>query len=218
MTGVNPARFSDAIIEQLRLLIPKYVPKGMLVFDPFAGDGCKLSALCRDLHREFQGNDLEDWEGRHARVRIADSTRKASYPRREYAIVTSPTYNNGVNDGFTRGDGTRGITYTFAAGHQLHPNNTGRWSGRSSDNAERRYWELHEQAVAFWTCQTAIVNVKDSVRKHQTYPLVNLWTGLLAWSGFQVVQDVQVDTPGNRYGSNRDARIDFEVILVAQRQ
>lgn len=211
--GKHPAPYSDSIIEALADLIPKYVPLGYGIHDPFAGEGLKLGALCDKLGRTFTGVDLEQWPYADPRVRQGDSTQWTKYPILPYAVVTSPTYNNGCNDHFKPKDDSRRLTYRVALGHELYLNNTGRWSGRSSKKGESKYWELTNEVVKNWP-SIALVNVKDSIRKDEVYPLVDMWGNLLLDHGYDIEDCVFVQTPGWRVGSNNKARVKFEAILV----
>lgn len=215
----HPAPFSEPIIEALADLIPEHVPPGWIVHDPFAGEGKRLGALCDRLGYKFSGSDLEPWLDADPRVDVGDSTRFNSYPfwtGRPFSVVTSPTYNNGLNDHFKPGDTSRRLTYRVAAGRELHPHNTGRYSGRGSKAAEAAYWELTKQCVKHWP-SVALVNVKDSVRAGEVYPLVVHWADLLEGVGYTVDQHM-VECPGWRFGANSAARADSESILIARRR
>ncbi len=211
--GKNPAPFSDPIIKELERLIPQ-LPDA-IIHDPYAGEGIKLGALCDRLGRTFSGVDLERWEGSDPRVRLDDSVDQQSYPTQPFIVTTSPTYCNGVNDNFKPSDTSRRLTYRVAAGHELHPNNTGRWSGRGSKTAEAEYWRITRACVRHWP-DAALVNVKDSTRAGEIYPLVQLWTDLLIEYGYDV-ERVDVACPGWRFGANSQVRADTEAILIALR-
>lgn len=214
----HPVPFTDSIIKELRGLIPLHVPSEYIVHDPFGGEGLRLAQLCDDIGYSFSAVDLEPWKGRDQRVQIGDSTDPGSYPPSPFAVVTSPTYNNGVNDHFQPKDTSRRLTYRVRAGRPLHPNNTGRYSGRGSKKGEVEYWRLTRDVVKHWG-DIALVNVKDSVRSTHpdgVYPLVQLWTDLLGEHGYAVEQ-VDVEVPGWRFGTNSEARLGTEAILVATR-
>jgi hypothetical protein len=221
MTTVDkhPAVFTDSIVTALERLIPAHVPADHIVHDPFAGEGVKLGALCDKLGYKFRGTDLENWRGKDKRVWVGDSTFAIHYPHDPFAVVTSPTYNNGVNDHFDPQDESKRLTYRVRAGHELHPNNTGRWSGRGSKKGEAEYWRITRECVKHWP-DVALVNVKDSIRSTWdggVYPLVRLWTELLEEHGYGVSSE-DVAVPSNRFGKNGNARLDHEVILIGVRQ
>jgi hypothetical protein len=213
VTAKHPAVFTNSIIDALRELIPQHIPEGLYICDPFAGDGQKLGALCDELGRWFRGIDIEEWPD--SRATWGDSTEPYWYPDQPHAIVTSPTYNNGVNDHFKPSDASRRLTYRSRLGRELHVNNTGRYSGRGSKKAEQEYWRITEDVVKHWP-DIALVNVKDSIRGDSIYPLVNLWRVLLLKHGYKI-QRVDVPCPGWRFGANSELRVDTEAILIAKR-
>lgn len=214
----HPAQFTDSIIQELGVLIPAHLPSpSHAVYDPFAGVGVRLGALCDRLGVEFSGGDLEEWPGADPRVAArADATAAWTYPRRPFVVVTSPTYNNGVNDHFRPRDASRRLTYRSRLGRELHPNNTGRYSGRSSKAGEVAYWRLTREAVKHWP-DTVLVNVKDSIRAGEVYPLVEMWSDCLGSEFGYEVSHHPVGCPGWRFGSNSGERVEAEVILVGQR-
>lgn len=161
--GKHPAPFTASIITSLAALIPLHVAPHRGIHDPFGGEGVRLGELCDAIGYRFSGTDLEPWRDGDRRVTLGDSTDPASYPSWPFAVVTSPTYNNGVNDHFRPSDTSHRLTYRVAAGHELHPNNTGRWSGRGSKRSEAEYWRLTREVVKHWP-DVALVNVKDSTR------------------------------------------------------
>lgn len=211
----HPAPFSEPIVETLRRLLPMWVPTSVLVHDPFAGEGVRLGRLCDQLGYTFSGSDLELWRDGDRRVVLGDATDAASYPTRRFVVVTSPTYNNGVNDHFVPRDVSDRMTYRVAAGHELHENNTGRYSGRGSKAAEHTYWRITRESVAHWP-ELTIVNVKDSMRGRKLYPFVELWRALLIEHGYSLTQ-LDVPCPGWRVGTNHEARVETEAIIVARR-
>lgn len=213
--GKQPAPFTQSIIRQLWQDIPRYVPQGHIIHDPFAGDGTRLGALCDLLGYPFSAVDLERWRDADQRVRFGNSIRPETYPQRPFAVVTSPTYNNGINDHFKPQDASRRKTYRVAAGHPLHEQNTGRWSGRHSKQGEQMYWQITREVVKNWPA-VAMVNVKNSIRHGAVYPLVEMWTELLK-DPYDVIEQREVPCPGWRVGTNHAARIDTEAILIARR-
>lgn len=213
----HPAPFTDSIIERLETLLPEYVPAGHGIHDPFGGEGRRLGALCDRLGLTFTATDMEPWLDGDPRVAVGDSTDPATYPSTPHVIVTSPTYNNGVNDHFEPRDSSRRLTYRVAAGHPLHPNNTGRWSGRGSKRDEAEYWRITREVVQCWTASVALVNVKNSTRAGETYHLVDLWEMLITDLGYVVEAQVNIDCPGWRFGSNSEKRSETEAILIARR-
>jgi len=215
--GANPAQYSASIIDWLRHHLPQltFANTDLIIHDPFAGAGLRLGSLCDELGLTYSGRDLELWDPRDERVKVGDSTLARNYPSSPYIICTSPTYGNGVNDHFKPKDTSRRLTYRVALGHALHPHNTGRYSGRGSRKGELEYWRLHEECVKHWP-DVVVVNVKDSIRKGKVYPLGTKWRVLLMRYGYTITTH-KVPVSGWRYGTNHDAREDFEWVLVGQR-
>jgi hypothetical protein len=215
----NPAPYSDEIIAAFERMIPRLVEPGLVVHDPFAGDGVKLGALCDRIGYEFTGTDLEHWRvpggRRDYRMITGDSTDEGTYPEAPFVVVTSPSYNNGVNDHFAPRETSRRLTYRVNAGRPLHVNNTGRYSGRGSKTAEAEYWRLTSGCVKHWP-DLVLVNVKDSYREEKLYPFVSLWRKVLREHGY-TVRRRSVKCPGWRYGENHAARVDVEAILIGTR-
>ena len=215
--GANPAQYSTSVIDWLRHHLPQltFANTDLVVHDPFAGAGLRLGELCDELGLTFSGRDLELWDPRDHRVKGGDSTLARNYPSSPFIIVTSPTYNNGVNDHFKPKDTSRRLTYRTALGHALHPHNTGRYSGRGSAKGEQEYWRLHEQCVVHWP-DVVVVNVKDSTRAGKMYPLGAKWRVLLARHGYKITA-FKVPVSGWRFGTNHDAREDFEWVLLGKK-
>lgn len=93
--GKHPAPFTESIIERLGVIIPKVVPDGRTIHDPFGGEGVRLGALCDRIGYEFSGTDLEMWQDGDPRVVEGDATYAWSYPTKPYAVVTSPCLAHG---------------------------------------------------------------------------------------------------------------------------
>ncbi len=213
--GIHPAMFSEEIIDALREILPTVMGDLWCVHDPFAGPGNRLAALCEELGYWFTGCEIEEWPNTDWRVTRGDSTEAWTYPQKNFVIVTSPTYNNGVNDHFDPKDDSRRLTYRSRLGRPLHENNTGRYSGRASKGGEEAYWRLNEQCVALWPA-TVVVNVKDSIRSGSIYRLVDQWQAMLEDYGY-TVERFDVECPGWRFGSNNEARVDTEAILIGRK-
>ena len=54
----HPCQFSPEVLDVLAGLISP----GEHVYDPFAGPGVRLGALCDELGATFSGGDIEEWE------------------------------------------------------------------------------------------------------------------------------------------------------------
>jgi hypothetical protein len=208
----HPARFSKAVLTAIRPHLLNLTPTQ--VHDPFAGPGNRLAALCDDLGIPFSGCDIEDWPGKDHRVIVGDSTEVGTYPLVPFVVVTSPVYPNGMADHFLPKDTSKRYTYRTSLGRPLHVNNAGRYSVRRGGSAETQYWTIQRQAVRHWQGYPALVNVSDFIFKHQVYPLVAAWRGLL-WQHGYTVTTFEVTTPRMRNGANRTVRAKGEALLIA---
>jgi hypothetical protein len=210
----HPARYSPEIISALANMIPA----GTHVHDPFAGTGEALGALADTLFGfTFTGTELEPEFIVDRRVEQGDATEPASYPTGPHLIVTSPPYPNGMADDYAQ-EGGRRFTYRQALGRPLSPRNLGRYSARRSRTKEAEHFRLADAAIACWSAQRALVNVKDFIAEGARWPVVARWCELLEAHGFTVVELVPVHTHGQGFGANRSARVDTETIIDATKE
>lgn len=216
----HPAQFSWPI---LQVVTPTLSGWGLPVHDCFAGAGIRAGQLCDSLGLPFTGIEIEPEFIVDPRVVPGDATRARFYPTHEYALLTSPTYGNGMNDHFhARDDSTRHTYRQHLAklvGHDrpLHPNNQGRYTTvRRGKREEAEYWRIAAEAVAHWP-DHVIVNVSDYYNGGQRYPLVDKWRLLLIDHGYQVPPSIPVETQRQRFGANRE-RVEAEAVIVATRR
>ncbi len=212
---MHPAQYTPSIIGVFERIFGIFVPK--MVFDPFAGTGLRLGALCDKWEVPFAGCDIEDWAGKNERITVADATQPYSYPAGEFTVITSPTYGNGINDHFKPTDSSKRFTYRVALGHELHKRNSGRYGIRGGKKAWSNYWRINHEAIRCWRNHrvNVIVNVKAFIHGGKTIDLPELWVDELDEQGYNIQDVIEVPTPGIRFGSNHDARIDHEVIILA---
>ena len=221
MTVAHPCRFTPAVLDALAPVIEGF---GLPVHDPFAGTGERLGALCDRLGVGFSGTEIEPEFIVDPRVQPGDSTRAGTYPAVPHILITSPVYPNGMTDHFEARDGSRRHTYRQALAtnlgrdRPLHINNMGAYGNkiRRSHRSEQQHWGLATACLAHWP-DTVIVNVKDTIARGERVPVVATWAGLLTDAGWGVTDWIVVDVHGQRHGANGHARVDHEVILVAQK-
>lgn len=63
----------------------------------------------------------------------------------------------------------------------------------------------------------ALINIKNHVRQGAVQQVAEWHKRCLGEVGFRVLDDVELEAPGLRHGENRDARVEFERIIVARR-
>ena len=84
------------------------------------------------------------------------------------------------------------------------------------------YWELHRKA---WEEMYRllkpggyfILNTSDFIRDFQVIPVTDRHVAVLTAIGFIEVRRFAITTPRMRYGSNSDARVDHEDIVVLRK-
>lgn len=218
--SVHPARWSPAILDAIEPWLTKL---GLAVHDPYAGTGERLGALCDRLGLTFTGTEIQPEFIVDLRVDPGDSTLPLTYPATPFVIVTSPVYPSGMADHFRAQDGSKRHTYRQALaeirGHdtELHPNNMGRWGVRRGRKAVERHFDLARRCIHHWS-DDVIVNVSDFIYRHHVWALVDRWHDLLTEFDYQLVDEIEVETPRQRNGANGDLRVDHETILVAHRK
>lgn len=207
MTTNHPAMFSKPLLEALRL----HMGGVKHVHDPFAGTGQILGTFCDELGIDFTGTDIEDWEG-DPRVKLGDSTDAGTYPDKEFTIVTSPTYGNGINDHFAPKDNSIRRTYRVGLNKDLHLNNTGRYGVRGGKKSIDKYWQIHNQVLDVWASLSAggWLNVSDFIHSNKTVPLTDQWCDAIMVREGLIQQRIDIETKRFKYGSNRDRRANSE--------
>lgn len=224
MVTDHPARFSPEVLE----FIPRVVPFGAHVHDPFAGTGERLGILCDEYGWEFSGTELELSFIEDLRVTHGNATDPRTYPKVDHwVIVTSPVYPNGVADHWHARDLSRRRNYRASVGknegqdRELHIDNMGRYGYRNSGpNSPKRkaYWDIARRSVACWDrADLVVVNVSDYLWKEVREPVVDEWHRLLEDAGWEIEAVQSVETPRDRSHANADVRVEAEAILVGRR-
>lgn len=240
----HPARFSWKIVDAIRAeLLADYDGRDLLrVLDPFAGTG-RVHALVEpnDEGVETVGVELEpEWAAHESRTLVGDATALPFADDSFDVLVTSPCYGNRMADAHEakdrckRCDGVGGSCKT-CSGAGLSKRNTYRHNlGRkpSAGSASTLRWgpayrRLHERAWAeadrvLRPGALVLVNVKNHTetvgkgddKREIEHPVtewhLNAWLALSA----KLLAVVEITTPGQKHGANRDARADCERLLV----
>ncbi|MEI2691522.1 MAG: hypothetical protein V9H69_18200 [Anaerolineae bacterium] len=61
-----------------------------------------------------------------------------------------------------------------------------------------------------------MLNIKDHIRRGVVQPVTDWHIEALEGLGFRVLEHVHIDCPGMRFGQNRDARVDYESVVLFQ--
>lgn len=216
----HPAKYSDAIIKKLALLLTEHNCKRVL--DPFAGTG-KLAFV---KYLGFQGiivcNDIEpDWKEPSYPVDAWYHRDAANLPFADGefdCICTSPTYGNRLAD---KNKGrSNDLTYTTGLGHSLHPSNTGilqwgqEYKAKHLDVYQECYRVLAENGLF-------ILNISNHIRDKLEVPVSEWHRNVLTKEfGLRLLEDCHINTPRFRRGAAnvRDERVAFEHIYVMRKE
>lgn len=233
----HPARYSESIVAYLKTQLDA----DMHVHDPFAGTGEFLGALADEIGFEFSGTEIEQCFIRDKRVKVGDSTKQKTYPKKMgWVGVTSPVYPNGVADNFASSENEvkpwKRNTYRHAVvaatgGQQteLLPNDMGafgyRGTSRDGRSLKRQaYWDLACSCMFHWdTARMFILNVSDFVysKGGEDYiePVTQDWVDLMGDYGWKMHAAEFIVTPryGNASDDSRDQRMDSEAVVTFTR-
>lgn len=216
----SPAPFSKEIIGVLRWAVQEYVPAGGLILDPFAGvggvhdinDGLEVpyEILCVELEPEWAAQCAEKgptWCGDFLEFKPPD---KGLFD----AVVTSPTYGNRMADHHDARDGSHRRTYKHYLGRDLTEGNSGamQWG---EDYRAMHYlaWRLVGKLT-----NTFILNIKDHPRKGKMQGVPEWHRKTIRNLGFETMEEVKVETPGYRFGENKEMVEGWEWVMVFQKQ
>lgn len=214
----HPAKFTDSILAEIqRQIEPLWFPEAC-VLDPFAGVG-KLANVIP--HENLWLNEIElEWLeqcpddcvkvlGDALRLRFSDGFF-------DFAI-TSCCYGNRMSDHHNAKDGSRRNTYKHMLGRDLHPNNSGQfqWDG----NYEGKYCNFHIKSWnELWRVLKPngyfFLNVSDHIRKGKIQNVSDFHLGTCIYMGFDWIKTVEIETPRNRFGANRELRVDHENLYI----
>ena len=207
----HPAKYTDALLVTFARML-----KGrQRILDPFAGTG-KVFLLNHWLpDAEVSGVEIErEWAEQHPRTTLGNALH-LPWPDGYFdALVTSPGYGNRLADKLLR-DRHKRKTYASELARELHPDNGGAlpWG--------RKYRAFH---LAAWTEARRVLepgglfalNIKDHIRRGVVQPVTDWHIEALEGLGFQLLEHVHIDCPGMRFGQNRDARVDYESVILFQ--
>lgn len=208
----HPAKFSDPILELLGLLLPP-LAGDRLVLDPMAGVGRLAELPVASLLGEIQ---LKWARACPPPVYVADA---AVLPFRDnciWCVATSPTYGNRMADTYA-GDGTQRYTYTIYHGGPLHSENTGamQWGHKYREKNAAILKELYRVIEnGGWL----VLNVSDHIRKFRRQPVARWWGRQAVKTGFTAQRGFKVYTDRMKNGENGEARVEYEVIYLLQKQ
>lgn len=238
----HPAKFSDAILREVELLIEHhsttYSPH---VLDPFGGVG-KLHeiegylsdhsmvpfTMVNELEPEWAVQSVE-----HGLTRCGDFFELTRYGLYDWYhrvedgsymwwkkggpydfIVTSPTYGNRMADKHNARDSSKRMTYKHQLGRDLTDGSSaGMQWGESYRIFHTRAWSKVHSLLA--DNGFFILNVKDHVRNKQIINVAQWHVDTCLRVGFDVVERIDIHTPGMGFGQHQQTlKVDHEELIV----
>lgn len=206
----HPAKYTDA-------LLPVFVDMlrgSQRILDPFGGTG-KIFEIQPFLPAaQIDAVEIEpEWAAYDQRVTLGNALALPWADDTFDAVCTSPTYSNRMADSHTARDSSRRNTYTHALGRKLHPQNSGQLQWGNA------YRDFHVKA---WTEARRVLqhngkfvlNIKDHIRSGKRVHVTDWHCEALTALGFVEVEHRHIACPGQRYGANGGARIDYESVIL----
>ena len=216
----HPAKFPQRVIDEIAALLPYYVGPGSSILDPFAGVG-GIHDLRGHGYQTMGVEIVGKWAFARSGTVLGDATEIAMiFAGQQFdAVVTSPTWGNGLGQRSPHpnaGDGKR-YAYADAVGEKLEPTNTG------GVRFGKRYRALHETVWA--QCNELLrpggilmFNCRDSPNGQKMPRPVTGWhiTALQAL-GLELDVISAVAARGIGHGERRNSIGDAELIVVMRK-
>jgi tRNA G10 N-methylase Trm11 len=212
VTVPHPAKFNDALIDEIAVLLPDWVYR---VLDPFAGVG-KIHNLRAIRDVETVGVELEpEWADQHDRTRVGNALALDFFDDSFDAIVTSPCYGNRMADHHDARDDSKRHTYKHYLGRDLSEDSAAvlQWGG-GYKQFHRHAWKEARRVLR--PDGLVVINVKNHIRYGDEQRVVEFH--LKTWMSLgMIVEEVRaVETPGQRHGENGDLRVATEKLIVGR--
>lgn len=211
MAVKHPAPFNENVLIE----IGKFIERGWRVLDPMAGIG-RIHLL---EHCETVGVEIEpEWANQHPGTIVGDALHLPEDWAESFdAVATSVTYGNRMADHHNAKDASRRITYRHYLGRPLHPAN----SGQLHWGEKYREFEIALMTEVRRVLKPGgrfLLNLKNFIRNGEEIDIIEWHHTWLRRHGFLTEEVREIDTPGMRFGANREKRKDFEVLLVMRKK
>ena len=233
----HPAKFSMSVIDLMGELLAKWLgpvdTHPWRILDPFAGIGrVELLRNEEDPRPEWRrwtvGLELErPWACNASAATVQESAKAIPFATGSFdAVCTSVVYMNRMRDDFVSRDDSERNTYTHKLREltgdptrKLHPDNTGRMNDRQYTAASQRH--IGEMRRVLTPSGLLLLNVSNSFRSPEKglqveHATVERWLNWLTLAHFYIRAVVPVGTPRYGFGANYNARVEHEVVIVAQ--
>ena len=216
MTSItHPAKFTGEQLFHIWEHLPGSLREKRTVFDPFAGVGTVSALHEYDRNVTVTGMEIEpEWADQSPIVMTGDSIAYMALTRKRYdAVVTSPAYGNRMADSYDGRDGSNRNTYRIALGRPLDEQNG------AALHFGKAYTDFHNEAIQGMVRVTrkggrVIVVVKNFIRNGEVMDVAGWWRHELGMHGLTEIAYIPIKAGGLGYGANRDARVEYEYVLV----
>lgn len=216
----HPAKYTDKFIPIFSDILIKYNSK--IVLDPFAGTG-KIGKIkfygytgkvvANEIEKEWLKENIYNCD----KITFCDAE-FLQYPDCYFdAICTSPTYGNRMADHHKAKDKSIRNTYTHCLGKELNSENTGKmqWGNQYREKHIKIYKNILRMLAPGGIF---ILNIKNHIRKGKEIDVISFHKSVLVSMGMTIVDEIQINTSGNRFGTNYERRCDSESIIVFIKQ
>jgi hypothetical protein len=211
----HPARFSNAILDQLVVLLGRHLEAGSWILDPFAGTG-RIHEINEWVVEPYEISAIEiepEWANLHPDTRVGNALRTTYTDGAIDGYVTSPCYGNRLADHHHASDPESRRSYTHDLGRDLSPDNAGalQWGPEYRDFHERA-WK--EATRVLRPGGVFVLNIKDHTRDGVRQHVAGWHVTTLCRLGFTLLEHVEVETPSLRVGENREGRWPEQIYVL----
>lgn len=205
----HPAKYTASLLPVFAEMIPPY----SYGLDPFGGTG-KIFSLC-NLVPGLRVECIEiepEWAAYDSRIMVGNALALPFENCTFDWVCTSPTYGNRMADHHNARDTSHRNTYRHALGRTLHPDNSGamQW-GEQYRNFHVAAWREVRRVLS--PGGIFVLNCKNHIRRHRVAHVCEWHRQTLLDLGFELVDEKEIECPGNRFGQNGDCRARGEMVF-----